>query len=159
MDFLTRGEKIYASVHTSRRHSSLLKYYIPAIILLILSALIFFGAADFNIDLAKDISAAVFVFIALILIVIGELRRYNTETHITNYRIVRSRGILNTKVDAVSYANIVNVKMSQTLLEKFFSLGNVEVSTSRGHQEIDLIGIKNPKDVEGIIYTFIEKHT
>ncbi len=159
MDFLSPGEKIYLKFRASRRFPYILKYFVAAILMFLLTGLFFMDAFGFlsTQGIYKAVFTALAFFSGVSFFVTGELKREKMGTYyITNYRVVMTKGILGTKMDAVSYGMIVNVKLSQSFAEKIFGLGNIEISTARGHKEILMIAIPNPRKVEQYIYQFLE---
>ena len=164
MKFLAKGEKTYLSFRTSRKYPPLLKFFLAGIVFFAISAVFFFNILEFlkNIPLLpnNEFLAFLAVFPGIFLIIIGEMRRRKIGTYyITNFRIVVTRGVVGTKMESLSYSMIVNVKISQSFSEKIFGLGNLEISTARGTQELNMIGIPNPRKVENLIYRFLESHT
>jgi uncharacterized membrane protein YdbT with pleckstrin-like domain len=146
---------------TSRLYAPYLKLYLIGGLLLLISALFFFNvlfppAEDAFITNAL---ALLSVLSGVAFVVDAEIRLERSGTYyITNFRVIAKEGILGTKIDSVSYSMIVNVKMTQTFKERIFGLGNVEILTARGRQEIDMLGVKRPKMVENAVYNFLEKH-
>jgi uncharacterized membrane protein YdbT with pleckstrin-like domain len=163
MNFLTQGERLYKKFRTSRKYPPVLKFFLLGILSILISGLFFLKIIDSFIALDipfKEFLFVPFVGIGFVLILIGEANRKRVGTYyITNYRIVVDRGLIGTKMDSISYTMIVNVKISQTFFEKLFGLGDLEISTARGNQEIYMAGISNPKEIENIIYNSLERHS
>ena len=164
MRFLTEGEKIYARFRTSRKYPPVFRFFLVGFLLLVLAAFFLFNIIDLFITLPeiprKDFLFIPFLGIGILSIFIGEIKRKKVVTYyITNYRIVVDKGVLGTEMESVSYSMIVNIKIIQSFMEKLFGLGNLEISTARGAQEVDMKGVPKPKKVENIIYRMLEGHT
>jgi uncharacterized membrane protein YdbT with pleckstrin-like domain len=164
MNFLAQGEKIYNQFRISRKYPPVLKFFMVGILLLVVSAVLFFDMIELlgNIPFfpENEFLAFITIFPGIFLIIIGEIRIRKLGTYyLTDYRIVSTKGLFGTKMDSLSYSMIVNVRISQSFIERVFGLGDLEISTARGAQEIYMRGIPNPKKVENVIYRCIEGRT
>jgi len=89
------------------------------------------------------------IFIALISVLVAEVRRIKQEYLITNLRIIDSYGILK-KTTTVMMANQVErVYSTQGILQRLLRYGDVVVDT--GEDQVTLEGVHNPKKIEGVI--------
>jgi len=89
------------------------------------------------------------VFIALLSLLIAEIKRIRQEYLVTNLRIIDSYGILK-KTTTVMMANQVErVYSTQGLLQRLLRFGDVVVDT--GEDQVTLEGVHDPKKVEGVI--------
>jgi uncharacterized membrane protein YdbT with pleckstrin-like domain len=105
------------------------------------------------------LTSLVLVALGIITWLFTEIRKISSgRYYVTNQRIIAEKGILKTNTDAITFSMIVNIKISQNFMNKIFHIGHIEISTARGHQEIVLSGIKNPGQIENIIYKYIESH-
>ncbi len=164
MNFLAEGEKIYTSFGTSRKYPAVLKFFLGGFLFFAVSAVLFFNVFDI-LSIIPGLPGSQFIayiafFPGVFLCLIGETRRKRIgKYYVTNYRVVLMRGFLATKMESLSYSMIVNVKISQSFIEKLCGLGDLEISTARGTQEMYMTGISNPKKVENFIYRMLESHT
>jgi hypothetical protein len=164
MNFLAEGEKIYASFGTSRKYPTVLKFFLEGIFFFIISAVLFLNVFDILSIIPEFPGSQFLPYLPLLpgifLILIGESRRKKMGNYyVTNYRIVLMKGFFGTKMESLSYSMIVNVKISQSFKEKLFGLGDLDISTARGTQEMYMTGIPNPKKIENIIYRMLESHS
>ncbi len=158
MTYLNAGEKVYRKFTPTRRSPIFLKYFVVSIVFFLL--LVFYLFAGFPLSDFLQPEQVVFLStaIALVFWATGEYKRHNFGEYIlTNSRIIVKKGIVSTRIDSVSYNLIVNVKTYQSFLDKILGIGTIEISTARGAQETDLVGIKNADDIESLIYKFIER--
>ena len=164
MSFLSPGERIYMSFTTSRKYPKALKYYLSGLILLVIAVNVILSIVPLpseiiGIQIGTPITSLL-VVCGLMFLLMGELRRRRFGTfHITNYRIVFTRGFLGTNMDSVSYSMIVNVKVTQNFIEQILGVGNLDISTAKGNREIDMTGIANPSKIENMIYNFMGGRT
>ncbi|WP_337177698.1 PH domain-containing protein [Paludisphaera sp.] len=75
-----------------------------------------------------------------------------TRLVITRKRISLKRGILSRRLNEVRVADIRNVRVDQTALQRLFGVGSVGVSSSgQGDVEIEVHGIPTPQRVREIL--------
>ena len=158
MEFLNRGEKIYLKFRTSRLYPNLLKFFLSGLCMLLLTFIILIsGFSEVGILTKQDISLTTLA-LGIALLAVCEIKRAKMGTYyITNYRIVISKGIVSSKMDSISYALMANVKSSQSMIERVFRLGNLEIATITGQQTV-IDGIKQPKRVENFLYEMLESN-
>jgi len=161
---LGAGEEIAVSFCHSRLDSRFLKYYVLGLIIIAMGVAVYAGYVQvpfFEIYGFSSMTLTSLVLVALGIIawLFTELKKIASgRYYVTNQRIIAEKGILKTNTDAITFSMIVNIKISQNFLNKIFHIGHIEISTARGHQEIVLSGIKNPGQIENIIYKYIESH-
>ena len=137
----------------------MMKFYILTIFFFVFAILTFFNVPNVPLIPVGDIFTMLEIAVGISFLVTAELKREQLgEYYITNYRIVVTRGILGSHTDSVSYTGIVNIKIKQSFFERLVGLGDIEILTARGRQEIDLFGVKNPGKIENLIYRLLEKH-
>jgi len=89
------------------------------------------------------------VFIALVEVLIAEVRRMLRQYIVTNYRLILVSGIVRKNTTVIMANQIERVFSSQGLLQRLFGYGDVVVDT--GEDEIVLASIRNPTKVEGTV--------
>lgn len=155
---LAPREKIAIKFGHSRRCGRFLKYYFISVIAILLGISVYleYVAPSFSL-IPKTWLAVSLILLGIILWLVAEIKKIaGGRYYITNERIIAEKGILRTKMDSVTYNMIVNIKMTRGFVDKLLGIGNIEISTARGHQELDIKGIKNSGKVENLIYEYIE---
>jgi len=81
-------------------------------------------------------------------------RIYNVR-YVVNTRFIEARiGILSLKqrLTRVRYEDVRSIESDQTLVERFFNIGNVQIGTAAsGEVEVVLEGIDSPREVQEMI--------
>jgi len=159
MTYLNPGERVYRIFTPARRSPAFLKYFLVSIVFFVLLVGYLFAGVPLADVLPVEHVVALCAGIALIFWLTGEYKRHNFGYYIlTNNRIIVRRGLFSTRIDSVSYSLIVNVKSNQRFLDKILNIGTIEISTARGSQEIDLVGIRHVDDVGALIMRFVQAH-
>jgi len=130
------SEQILMRTHPSRLYS--LGYYAAAVILLLLAGGLllntvlegfsFPGVAIGPMTLERWL-IAIGATLAVVLLLVAEIRRIATTFTLTDFRVVKKQGILNILTNAVPYRQIERVEMDQSLIQRIVGVGTVRVDT------------------------------
>lgn len=85
-------------------------------------------------------------------IFVSSIEHKNIDYAFTSHRIISRTGIVGRDFQSVNYADITNIKVDVSILERLFKCGTVVVLTASG-QELTLNSVSDPYDV----YTRINK--
>jgi len=97
--------------------------------------------------------------IAIVPIIISEIRKRIKVYTITNYRLIEKTGLLSVSETSVPWDKISNYTVTQNVLDKLFRIGNIYVEGIGGDQAVE-IGIKkvsNVIKVKGLIEALIQR--
>ena len=105
------------------------------------------------------IMALVLIF-ALILWVIWDFLSWRSTKYIlTNYRIIIKKGIISKTRTYIHYNKIQDITVFQTLIQRLFSCGNIEIFGGHERTRLFLKDIPNPAKTERMINQMIELGT
>ncbi len=138
-----------------------LRYYVGAVLLMILSFIIGFGI--FRMPAIGPIVATLvtigvvglFLLTALILVLIAELMRLSTKYVVTDLRIIRKVGILRRSENAMPYNKLERVELSQGILDRILGIGSLVVDT--GEDQMTIASVRNPRNVEQTVMGRLQK--
>lgn len=89
------------------------------------------------------------VALAALLLLAAEVRRVATTFTITDSRVTKKAGIVNTTMDAVPYRQVERVELSQSLLQRIARVGTVTVDT--GEDVLLIEHVSKPDNFERLI--------
>ena len=90
--------------------------------------------------------------IGIVVLLVRWLRCLATSLVITDSRVTLRKGLLSKATNDVLIADIRNVQVSQSFLQRIFGVGAVAVSTSgQGDMEIEVHGMPAPDRIKAII--------
>ena len=90
--------------------------------------------------------------IGIVVLLAWWLRCLSTSLVITESRVTLRKGLLSKATNDVLIADIRNVKVSQSFLQRIFGVGAVAVSTSgQSDMEIEVHGVPAPDRIKSII--------
>jgi len=90
--------------------------------------------------------------IGIVILLAWWLRCLATSLVITESRVTLRKGLLSKATNDVLIADIRNVKVSQSFLQRIFGVGAVAVSTSgQSDMEIEVHGVPAPDRIKSII--------
>jgi len=90
--------------------------------------------------------------IGLVVLLVWWLRCLATTLVITDRRVTLRKGLLSKSTNDVLIADIRNVQVSQSFLQRIFGVGAVAVSTSgQGDMEIEVHGMPAPDRIKAIL--------
>ena len=70
---------------------------------------------------------------------------------LTNQRVVIQKGILRRKRSSIQYPKIQDIEISQGIVDRIISAGDIEIYGGHEHTNIFLEDIQNPREVEDMI--------
>lgn len=128
------------------RKAFLFQYFFLVIVLLLPALRIFY---KINMLLLLIPSAA-----ALLLLILLELKIFSFRIEIQKNNISLKEGILSQKAHSVYYDDITDIKISQSLIQRFLNYGTIYINTPGGGEyEIYFKRITHPHDIR----IFLEK--
>jgi len=90
--------------------------------------------------------------IGVLILIVWWIRCLATSLVITESRVTLRKGLLSKATNDVLIADIRNVKVSQSFLQRIFGVGTVAVSTSgQSDMEIEVHGVPAPDRIKSII--------
>lgn len=124
--------------------------------LLILTVLILLAVAVPE-QFRRDTSAWLIGIIAIVVLwlvyfVVLKLRQWSQHYRLCETTLEIETGILSRQISPISLLFVTDVKMQQTILERIFNVGKIEIySTDRTDPTRKMIGISDPRRVYGLI--------
>lgn len=92
------------------------------------------------------------IIILLILSIIFEILSWRGKKYqLTNQRVVIQKGILRRKRSSIQYPKIQDIEISQGIVDRIISAGDIEIYGGHEHTNIVLEDIPNPREVEDMI--------
>lgn len=83
----------------------------------------------------------------------------NTRLTVTNERVTFKTGILAKNIREIFLSDIRSIEINQTLQQRIFNTGNVEISSAAtADAEISINGIPNPYEVKRLIDEYRRKN-
>jgi len=157
------GERMYSGEQTLlvTRPTRLIafRYYVAAIFFLIVSGTFFlslvqrfypgFPAPAIGGWTTNQMIGAVFLFFALVFLLIAELKRKTTRYIITDNKIIREDGILNKNTEMIPYTQLERVDLHQSLSERILKIGTIVVDT--GDDSLNIDKVRHPKQVQELL--------
>ena len=90
--------------------------------------------------------------LGIVVLLVWWLRCLATSLEITESRVTLRKGLLSKATNDVLIADIRNVQVSQSFLQRIFGVGAVAVSTSgQGDMEIEVHGVPAPDRIKAIL--------
>ena len=144
---LETGERVIYEGHPTWR--STLAFYLKGLLVSIvagaIAALVTKIAGD---DVSWGWVAVVAIVIAIVVLVVGYLKRMATTYTITTNRLVIRRGIVSRAEQHSRVDRIQNVTTNQSVLQRLLRVGSVEFDTAAGEDdELRFVGVGAPHDV------------
>jgi uncharacterized membrane protein YdbT with pleckstrin-like domain len=132
-------EKLIYISHPSR--IAFIKYYLIFSVFIFASIYIYFLISDFE--------SFLLAIIGFFILLMGEIKRLRIKYLVTNERVIKNTSFINKKSTSIPLHMIERITVSQNILEKLFSVGNINIDT--GEDEIIYKNISKPYKVEKII--------
>ena len=132
-----------------------LKYYVVAVLFLFLIFFLWFfdflipGLSIISRTAIKLWGTAVLGFLALVLVLVAELKRLATKYVVTDFRVIRMDGILRKSENVMPYNKLERVQLTQGLVERILGIGTLVVDT--GEDQMLIASVRNPRNVERAI--------
>ncbi|MDR1819514.1 MAG: PH domain-containing protein [Methanobrevibacter sp.] len=95
----------------------------------------------------------VLVFILIIWIAWILIKWVKTEYILTDSRIILKRGVVNLKTDYVMYNHIQDIRLSQGIFGRIFSVGNIDIYSGYSKESLKFLNMSTPKKVQKIIFS------
>ncbi|HEY2251510.1 MAG TPA: PH domain-containing protein [Planctomycetaceae bacterium] len=92
--------------------------------------------------------------IGAILLAIWYLECLATTLTVTNRRTLYRRGLLSKLTAEVRHADVGDILIGQTFLQRIFGVGRIAVSSDSRHGTIDASGIRDPEGIKALINRF-----
>jgi len=147
------SDKVLLTTRPSRLLST--HHYILVLLLLILALLILAGAIPSNVlgQSLRYAGAGFLAIIALLLLLVSELRRLSHRYTVYEHRVATSEGILSKRTQYMPYSRIERIEVDQSIIGRIFGIGNIVVDT--GDDQVTLRAIRKPGTVEQLISQLI----
>ncbi|MDD3753342.1 MAG: PH domain-containing protein [Methanobacterium sp.] len=92
------------------------------------------------------------IIIFLILSIIFDILSWRGKNYqLTNQRVVVQKGILRRKRSSIQYPKIQDIDISQGIIDRIISAGDIEIYGGHEYTNIVLENIPNPREVEDMI--------
>ncbi|GAB4317156.1 MAG: hypothetical protein Kow0019_18130 [Methanobacteriaceae archaeon] len=93
----------------------------------------------------------------LVIWAIWNLLSWNSTLYrLTNYRIIVRKGLIRRSKAFIHYEKIQDINITQSLMEKIFSSGDIEIFGGHENTRIIMENVPNPDKVENMINDLIE---
>ena len=90
--------------------------------------------------------------LGLLMLLAWWLRCWGTSLTVTDQRVTLTKGILSRYTNDVMIADIRNVQIRQSMLQRLFGVGSIGISSSgQAGMEIDVAGLPDPGRIKSII--------
>ncbi|MDR2623835.1 MAG: PH domain-containing protein [Methanobrevibacter sp.] len=106
-----------------------------------------------HINAVVSIATLVLIFILIIWITWILIKWIKTEYILTDSRIILKRGVINLKADYVMYNHIQDLRFSQGIIGKIFSVGTIEIYSGYSKESLKFKNMNTPKKVQRIIFS------
>lgn len=100
------------------------------------------------------------VFLILLFVALPEFERMRNTYAITASQVIVEEGIISRKRRSVFFDNVADVSVNQNFLQRMLRYGSVVIGSSSGreHMELDLKGVRRPKEVAHNIERLIKEY-
>lgn len=96
--------------------------------------------------LSSKVGIAVFIVVLIPVVTVVYLRWRNTIYGVTNFRLMRSEGVIGKKVMAISIERVQDVTYTLSIPGRFLNFGTVTVESAAASGRISLEYVPNPVD-------------
>lgn len=118
----------------------------------------FFGLATLGSIGAPDGGFGVMLMVTLLFVGIAAYKRYSALYTIQEGRVQAQVGIISRDVKTIRLSHLRNCNMQQSLFQRMFNVGNLELSSSGGGGiEVTFKGIIDPMDVKNQVEDAAER--
>ncbi len=137
---------------------SFLSNYLVAILAIVFLVL-FMTASDLEFNLfpkTKDEMLFTLEILGVLAVISGlieqpEWVRFRTHYIITNNEVIKEEGILNKHRLILPYQSVADVRADRDFLGRLLNYGTVSVSGFKAGSDIDMKGIKNPREMHEMV--------
>ena len=131
-----------------------LKYYVVTVLFLFLIFFLWFfdyllPALPITKAALKLWGSAVLGLLALVMVLIGEVKRLTTKYVVTDFRVIRMDGILRKSENVMPYNKLERVQLTQGIVERILGIGTLVVDT--GEDQMLIASVRHPRNVERAI--------
>jgi membrane protein YdbS with pleckstrin-like domain len=106
-----------------------------------------------HINEVVSIIILVSIFILILWIAWILIKWIKIEYILTDSRIILKRGVINLKTDYIMYNHIQDVRLSQGIFGKIFSVGTIEIYTGYNKESLKFTNMNTPKKAQKIIFS------
>ena len=141
---------------TARPSRLLLTHYYLLVLLLLAAALALAAGVIPGDVLGRSVRhyiAGFLAAVALLVLLVAELRRIGQKYTVYEHRVGVSEGLLRRRTQYMPYRRIERVEVDQSLLGRVFGVGDLVVDT--GDDDMTLRGIRKPGRVEELVSRLI----
>lgn len=151
-------EKVLMRFHPSR--FGFWKWYLISIIIIIIEIIFLLNVV--SLDFLKGFEFYFYIIltiIAIVPIIISEVRRMIKVYTITGYRLIEKRGLFITSETSIPWDKISDYTVTQNLLDKLFRIGSIYVEGIGGDQAIEIAikKVSNIIKIKGLIEALIQR--
>lgn len=138
---LTANPSIFSAKYFNR-------YAVSFLIAVAVSAVLVYGYLNLSLPVNPLYGNLLTVLILLYVLKL-EVRRRFTMYHMTNFKIIQEKGILNKKWVSINYHQVTHVDMKQNFEERIFGVSNLHIATAgESTRELDMEGMKHSHDLK-----------
>lgn len=158
LSFMIASETTLHAVRPTRLIA--FKHYAVAIVFLVIAFLLWFFQVSLpNLPIPRSLvvlaGSGFLVFLALLLLIIAELKRISTKYVVTDFRVIRHDGILRRRENVMPYTKVERVELLQSLLDRVLRIGTVVLDT--GEDQILIAHVRSPRTIQQTIMTRIHR--
>jgi uncharacterized membrane protein YdbT with pleckstrin-like domain len=152
-------EQTYMIFHPTRL--AFLKWYALAVLMFLIGSVIFIDFLDMQLIPFeyKLYSLIVFAIAGITIIALTELKRNEDDYAITSERIVEKTGLINIKQDSVYWEKLSNFSFNQSLFDRLFGIGTIELWSVGGEDKPQIVLKRAPhfKKIVELLNKLIQK--
>ncbi|MDR2967882.1 MAG: PH domain-containing protein [Methanobacteriaceae archaeon] len=134
--------------------------YLTPIILLYIAEIQVYLVNIINLPLTSVSAFLIFIisFLLIVWIIWILLNWRATEYIITNFKIILKKGILIKKSHYMPFYHIQDITVSQGIISRIFSIGDVVVVNAYDLTDIEFIDVSNPEYIQDLIFNEMNKN-
>ena len=97
------------------------------------------------------------IIFSLVIWALWNILSWNSTLYkLTNYRVIVKKGLIRKSKAFIHYEKIQDINITQSIMEKIFSSGDIEIFGGHENTRIIMENVPNPDKVEAIINDLIE---
>lgn len=107
-----------------------------------------------NLPLTRYFAIAMFILIIFVFAyIVWQLLIWNSTKYIiTDHRVITKKGIINENRSYMSYNTIQDINVSQSILDKIFSVGTLSLYSAYDGKNLELTKVSGANNIEEIIF-------